>query len=148
MGSSRAAPAARVMLVTHHPALRQSLREIVDREADLEVVAEARDIEEALVAARALAPDAVVLDAALAREGAIAALRQVRAGKTSPRMIMLSICADREHVTYALRAGASGYLRAQDAAAELVRALRSGCSEKPFLGAAVLKEMSCLGKQR
>jgi len=125
------------MLVAHHPVLRQSLREIVDGEADLEVVAEARDIEEALVAARALGPDAVVLDVALAKEQEIAVLRQVRPRKGPLRIIMVGISADREHVIHALRVGACGYLRTQDAAEELVVALRLGCLEKPFLGAAV-----------
>jgi len=128
------------MLVAHHPALRQSLREIVDREADLEVAAEARDIEEAVAAVRALEPDAVVLDVALAMEDGIAALRRVRPGKRPPRIIMVSISADREHVVHALRAGACGYLRTQDAAEELVGALRSARPERPFLGAAVDRE--------
>jgi len=128
------------MLVAHHPALRQSLREIVDREADLEVAAEARDIEEAVTAVRALEPDAVVLDVALAMEDGIAALRRGRPGKRPPRIIMVSISADREHVVHALRAGACGYLRTQDAAEELVAALRSARPERPFLGAAVDRE--------
>lgn len=128
------------MLVAHHPALRQSLREIVDREADLEVAAEARDIEEAVTAVRALEPDAVVLDVALAMEDGIAALRRGRPGKRPPRIIMVSISADREHVIHALRAGACGYLRTQDAAEELVAALRSARPERPFLGAAVDRE--------
>jgi DNA-binding NarL/FixJ family response regulator len=140
MDSSRTADAVRVMLVAHHPALRQSLREIVDREADLEVAAEARDIEEAVTAVRALEPDAVVLDVALAMEDGIAALRRGRPGKRPPRIIMVSISADREHVVHALRAGACGYLRTQDAAEELVAALRSARPERPFLGAAVDRE--------
>ena len=152
MDSSRTADAVRVMLVAHHPALRQSLREIVDREADLEVAAEARDIEEAVAAVRALEPDVVVLDVALAMEDGIAALRRGRSGKGPPRIIMVSISADREHVIHALRAGACGYLRTQDAAEELVPALRSACPERPFLGSAVdtegiMSEMSASGRR-
>lgn len=152
MDSPRRMDDVRVMLVAHHPALRQSLREIVDREADLEVVAEARDIEDAVRAVRTLEPDVVVLDVALAMDDGIAALRRGRAEKGSPRIIMVSISADREHVTHALRAGACGYLRTQDAAEELVPAIHSASAERPFFGSAVDREgivsvMHALGRR-
>ncbi|MFB3880921.1 MAG: response regulator [Armatimonadota bacterium] len=140
MERSQTAAAMRVMLVGQYPVLRQSLREIIEREGDLAVVAEARDVEEAAVAARALQPDAVVLDASLASEEGIAELRRSRTRKRALRVICVSITCDREHVIHALRAGACGFLRTEDASEELVAALRLACAERPYLGAAVNRE--------
>jgi DNA-binding NarL/FixJ family response regulator len=140
MGGSQTTKVVRVMLVGKYPVLRQSLREIVEREADLAVVAEARDVEEAVVAARALQPDVVVLDASMAKEEGITALRQSPVRKRVLRVICISITCDREHVIHALRAGACGFLRTEDAAEELVPALRGACLERPYLGAAVNRE--------
>lgn len=140
MERSQAAAVVRVMLVGQYPVLRQSLREIVEREGDLAVVAEARDLEEAAVAARALQPDAVVLDASLATEEGIAELRRSRTRKRALRVICVSITCDREHVIHALRAGACGFLRTEDASEELIAALRLACAERPYLGAAVNRD--------
>ena len=117
MDRSQATEVVRVMLVGQSPVLRQSLREIVEREADLAgeprlaVVAEARDLDEAVVAARALQPDVVVLDASMAKEEGISALRQSPARRRALRVICVSLTCDREHVMHALRAGACGFLR-------------------------------------
>ena len=130
----------KILLVGHHPVVRQSLREIIEQEPDLEVAAEARDLQEALVAARTLQPDIVVMEVSLARENGVAALRQTCPPQPCLRIIMVGISADREHVTYALKSGACGYLRTEDAAEELIPALRMACSERPFLGAAIRRE--------
>ena len=140
MASRQSVGMMRVMLVATYPVLRQSLRDIIQREGDLTVVAEARDVEEAVVAARALQPDVVVLDASLAREDGIEALRRSRRRRRLVRVICISLTSDREHVLYALRAGACGFVRTEDAAEELVPALRLACAERPFLGGAVDRE--------
>lgn len=137
MTAHQAQNVLKVMLVGSHPVLRHTLREIIQPEDDLVVVAEARDIPEALVAARALRPDAIVVDIALACEKDVAALWQVCRAGARPRIIMFGLTADREHVLHALRAGACGYLRTQDAAEELVTALRTACPQSPFLGAGI-----------
>jgi DNA-binding NarL/FixJ family response regulator len=141
MANSEMVSAQRVMLVAKYPVLRQGLREIVEREGDLTVVAEARDAAEAVVAARALQPDVVVLEASLAWEGGgIEALRRCRGRRRPARVICIGLSCDREHVLHALRAGACGFVRTEDAAEELVAALRLACPDRPFLGGAVDRE--------
>jgi DNA-binding NarL/FixJ family response regulator len=128
------------MLASHHPVICRSLREIIEQEADLEVVAETRDLEEALMAARTLEPEVVVMEISLARDKGVEALLRVRRSLGSLRIVMVGISADREHVMHAMKAGACGYLRTEDAAEELVAAIRTACFRRPFLGAAVERE--------
>jgi len=137
MGKAKTAVRSRVMIVGQHPVLRRTLREIVEPEPDLEVVAEARDLEESVTAARTLQPDAVVLDVAFASPDGIDAICQACYPKGPTRVVVIGIAADREHVIHSLRAGACGYLRTQDAEEELVLALRTACRERPFLGMAI-----------
>jgi len=140
MASSQTEKNLKVVLVGLHPLVRQSLREIVECEPDLEVVAEARDLQEATVAARALEPDVVILDVALARDKGVATLRQTCPAEHPLRIVMVGMSADREHVVHAFRAGACGYLRTQDAAEDLVAALRTAAPGRPFLGSTIERD--------
>jgi len=140
MALSQAEQNLKVMLVGLHPVVRQSLREIVECEPDLEVVAEARDLQEAAVAARALEPDVVILDVALARDKGVTTLRHTCPDEHPLRIVMVGMSADREHVVHAFRAGACGYLRTQDAAEELVTALRTAAPGRPFLGSTIERD--------
>lgn len=140
MNASRIESSLKIVLVGHHPVVRQSLRQIIESEPDFDVVAEARDVDEATVAARALHPDVVVLDVASAGDTGVSALCRTCGDACPPRVVMVGMSADREHVMHALRAGACGYLRTQDAAEELVTALRTASLEGVFLGAAVDRE--------
>jgi DNA-binding NarL/FixJ family response regulator len=137
MGKAKTAASSRVMIVGQHPVLRRTLREIVEPEPDFEVVAEARDLEESVTAARTLQPDVVILDVAFASADGIDAICQACQPKEPTRVVVVGIGADREHVIHSLRAGACGYLRTQDAEDELVLALRTACREHPFLGTAI-----------
>jgi DNA-binding NarL/FixJ family response regulator len=140
MASSQAEKNLKIVLVGLHPVVRQSLRQIVECEPDLEVVAEARDLQEAAVAARALEPDVIILDVALARDNGVTTLRHTCPAEHAPRIVMVGMSADREHVMHAFRAGACGYLRTQDAAEELVTGLRSAAPGRLFLGSTIERE--------
>jgi DNA-binding NarL/FixJ family response regulator len=140
MASSRTEKNLKIVLVGLHPVVRQSLREIIECEPDLEVVAEARDLQEAATAARALEPDVVILDVAQARDKGVTTLRNTCPAEHPPRIVMVGMSADREHVVHAFRAGACGYLRTQDAAEELVTALRTAAPGRPFLGSTIERD--------
>ncbi len=130
-----------VLLADDHTIVRQGLRAILDAQPDLEVVGEVSDGRSAVREVRAMQPDVVVMDIAMPDLNGIEATRQVTAGPDAPRVIILSMYADVEHVLHALRAGASGYVRKQDADTELVAAVRSGKREDPFLSPSVDRDL-------
>jgi len=130
-----------VLLADDHTIVRQGLRALLETEPDLKVVGEVSDGREAVAAARTLRPDIVVMDIAMPALNGIEATRQIASGPAPPRVIILSMYADVEHLVHALQAGASGYVRKQDADTELVAALRTGTQDQPFLTPTVDRDL-------
>lgn len=130
-----------VLLADDHTIVRQGLRALLETEPDLKVVGEVSDGREAVAAARTLRPDIVVMDIAMPALNGIEATRQISSGPSAPRVIILSMYADVEHLVHALQAGASGYVRKQDADTELVAALRTGTQSQPFLTPTVDRDL-------
>lgn len=130
-----------ILLADDHTIVRQGLRTILDAESDLAVVGEVGDGRAAVREVGALRPDVVVMDVAMPGLNGIEATRQITSLPSPPRVIILSMYADIEHVLHALHVGASGYVRKQDANTELVAAVRSGQPGHPFLTPSVDQDL-------
>jgi DNA-binding NarL/FixJ family response regulator len=115
----------KILLVDDHQMMRDGLRAVLAREPDLEVVGEAADGHQAIAKARALHPDAVVMDISMPGLNGLEATRAIVAEQPAIRVVGLSINADRRYVHAIFEAGASGYLLKSCAADELVVALRT-----------------------
>ncbi len=115
----------RILLVDDHAVVRQGTRQLLEREPDLEVVAEAGDGEEAVRLARLHEPDVAVMDIAMPKLNGIEATRQIKA--THPRISILALSAydDDQYIFALLEAGAAGYLLKNVSAEELVKAIRA-----------------------
>jgi two-component system response regulator NreC len=128
----------RVLIVDDHAVVRTGLRLLLDREDDLEVVAEAGNADEGVRAARLEKPDVVLLDVVMpGRSGIDACAEVVQASKGS--VLVLSMQDDPTYVRAAFAAGASGYMLKEAADTELVQAVREVASGgryvHPTLGA-------------
>jgi two-component system, NarL family, response regulator NreC len=129
----------RVLIVDDHAVVRAGLRLLLDREDDLEVVAEASTADEGVRAARLEKPDVIVLDVVMpGRSGIEAADEMIQAAKGA-RVLVLSMQDDPTYVREAFAAGATGYMLKEAADAELVQAVREvaggGRYVHPTLGA-------------
>ena len=113
----------RVLLVDDHELMRQGLRSILEREADVVVVGEASNGREAVVLSRTLAPDVVLMDVAMKGSNGIEATRQIRAESPDVKVLALSSHSDTRYVAAMLDAGASGYVLKANAYDDLRRAL-------------------------
>jgi two-component system nitrate/nitrite response regulator NarL len=117
-------PKLRVLLVDDHTIVREGLRAILRYYDNVEIVGEAADGAEAVTKADDLHPDVVIIDIAMPRMNGIQATRLIRERFPGTRVIILSQHPDREYVTSALKAGASGYVLKHAAGADLIAALR------------------------
>jgi len=122
-----------ILLVDDHTIVRQGLRALLEAEDGLEVVGEVGDGRAALEAVQRLRPDVVVMDIAMPGLNGLEATQRIASMPAAPRVIVLSMYTDLEHVVHALRAGASGYVRKEDADTELVAAVRTGRPRDWFL---------------
>ena len=100
----------RVLLADDHPAVRAGIRGALEKAADMEVVGEAGDGEEALRLVEELRPDVALLDCRLpGREGAEVA-EAIRERGVPTRVLVLSAHTDDKYVYGMLQAGAQGYV--------------------------------------
>jgi DNA-binding NarL/FixJ family response regulator len=113
----------RIVLADDHKMLRDGLRRLIEQEPGLAVVGEAADGRALVDLVQAARPDLVVLDVSMPGLNGIEATRRIRALPGPPRVIMLSMHADRRFVVESIKAGAAGYLLKDDGFDELVRAI-------------------------
>jgi DNA-binding NarL/FixJ family response regulator len=132
----------RVLLADDHVLVREGLRALLAKEADMQVVAEAGDGREAVQAARKTRPDVAALDLSMPLLNGLEAARQLAAWEQGPRVILLTVHAEDRYVLEAVRAGVRGYVLKKQAAADLVRAIREvsggGVYLSPGVSAAVV----------
>jgi len=118
-----------ILIADDHPLLREALRHALDREKDLEVIAEAGDGEEAVRLASELKPDVVVMDIVMPKLNGIEATKKIKEIAPNIAILILTAYDDEEYVLGLLDAGAAGYLlksaRGRDLV-EAIRAIRSG----------------------
>ena len=98
----------RVLLVDDEAMVRVGLRMVLSAEADLEVVGEAGDGEEAERLTRELEPDVVLMDVRMPRVDGLEGSRRVMAARPGTRVVVLTTFSEDAYVEAALRAGVSG----------------------------------------
>jgi DNA-binding NarL/FixJ family response regulator len=112
----------RVFLVDDHDLFRAGVRaELLN---ELEIIGDARDVDEAINRIRAAAPDVVLVDVHMPRGGGEAVIRAVRDAHPDVRFLALSVSDAAEDVIAVIRAGARGYVTKAISANELAEAIR------------------------
>ncbi len=121
-----------VLVADDHTIIRSGLRHLIEREPDLQVVAEAADGREAIELAQQLRPDIAILDITMPMLNGIDAGRQIIANVAKTRVIILSMHSDEGYVLKALRAGARGYLLKDTAESDIISAIRAVSAGKAY----------------
>ena len=115
----------RVLLADEQVLFREAVKVVLSSEADLEVVAEARDGTQAIAEAERARPDVALLDAELPNCDGISATRQIVERLPSCRVVVTSAREDESVLLEAMEAGASGYLSKQAPIVDLIEAARA-----------------------
>ncbi|OLF07632.1 DNA-binding response regulator [Actinophytocola xinjiangensis] len=123
----------RVALVDDHEVVRRGLRDLLDGEPGIEVVAEAGSVDEALVRTAATGPDVVVIDIRLPDGDGVSLCRALRSRDPAPACLVLTAFDDEQALVEAIMAGASGYLLKQVRGQDLVDAVREVAAGRSLL---------------
>jgi DNA-binding NarL/FixJ family response regulator len=131
----------RVVLADDHVMVRQGIRQFLEEEPDITVVAEAADGQEALQLVAEHLPDVAVLDVQMPGMTGIEATREIRARLPHVRILILTAYDDDPYVFALLRAGADGYILKSAPAEELVRAVRSVAAGQTALSPEIARKV-------
>src|SRR5579883_1270742 len=123
------------MIADDHALFRQVVREIIEKEPDLEVVAEASNGEEAILRAAETQPDVVLLDLMMPRCDGFEATEHILARSPHSRVVIFSASNEEQHVLQALQSGAIGYLTKDSNAPGLLNALRRAAQDELYMPA-------------
>ncbi|WIY04265.1 response regulator transcription factor [Amycolatopsis mongoliensis] len=122
-----------VLLVDDHELVRRGLRDLLGDEPDIEVVAEASSVEEALAVAMHVEPEVAVVDVRLGDGDGITLCRELRSKPNPPACLMLTAFDDEEAMVGAIMAGAAGYLLKQVRGQDVVYAVREVAAGRSLL---------------
>jgi DNA-binding NarL/FixJ family response regulator len=115
----------RVILADDHAVVRKGIREFLEEEGDIVVVAEAADGSQAVDLVAEHQPDVAVLDIQMPGVGGIEATRRIKAEHPRVRVLVLTAYDDDPYVFALLQAGASGYILKTAGSSELGEAVRT-----------------------
>jgi DNA-binding NarL/FixJ family response regulator len=118
----------RILLADDHPEFRQSLRQLLGRHPDLEVIAEAASGWEAIDMANTHQPDVALLDVRMDGLTGIQAIPHIRHCSPQTAVVMLSIHRDHRYSTSSMEAGAQAYLLKDTTESALVSVIRRLCA--------------------
>jgi two-component system response regulator DegU len=114
----------RVVLADDHPTVRAGIRKLLDKTADIQVVGEANNGNEALRLVEDLDPDVLLLDMEMPGLKGVEVARKLQAAGSPVRILVLSGYDDKQYVSGVLANGASGYLIKEEAPQMLVEAVQ------------------------
>jgi two-component system response regulator NreC len=123
----------RIVIADDHRVVRSGLRMVLDREDDLEVVAEAGNVADARRYVRAHRPEVLILDLNMPGDPSLPAIPALLEESPDTRVVVLTMQEDPAFARDALRAGASAYVMKEAADDELVQAVRAAASGGTFL---------------
>lgn len=148
----------RILVADDHPIYRQGLRELLEGEADFEVVGEAGTGDEAVALARTLAPDVALVDTCMPGIGGLAAAEQIRHHVPSCALVLLATQEDEAEIIEAANVGAAALFAKDVQPEEMKRALREIARgeqplnqtllAKPVVASRVLREFRNLALQK
>ncbi len=139
-----------VVVADDEPLVRMGLKAVLDREADVHVVAEAEDGKQAVEAVRRLRPDVLLLDVRMPGTTGLQALRQISEDPelSGTRTIIVTTFEIDDYIVEAVQAGASGFLLKDTAPSEVVAAIRVVHDGQALMSPAVTSRLIALFGRR
>lgn len=131
----------RVLIVDDHVMVAQGLSEVIGAEGDMEVVGQARTVQEAELGAQRFEPDVVVMDYRLPDGDGAQATARILARQPDIKIVMVTASDHDTVLAAAIEAGCTGYVTKDRAAQEVVSAVRAASRGEVTVPAAMLAKL-------
>jgi len=132
-------PKIRVLVVDDHTIVRDGICALLRFAGDIDVVGEAANGREALEMVRKFMPDVMLIDIAMPNMNGLEATRRIRKEFPKVKILVLTQYDDKEHVFWAIEAGACGFISKTAASSDLVSGIRSIHRGDSFLSPSAAK---------
>jgi two-component system, NarL family, response regulator LiaR len=136
----------RVLLADDHNVVRGGIRALIESEEGIEVIEEVADGVEAVLKARSLNPDVILLDLQMPRKTGLEAIEEIKQENPTAKILVLTSYSDDEKVFAAIKAGALGYLLKESSTQELIQAIRDvyqgESSLHPIIARKLIRELN------
>lgn len=123
----------RVLIADDHSMVREGLKQLIEMEDDIKVIAQAGDGEETIEKIKTAVPDIVLLDINMPKKNGLDVLRTVRDENDNCKIIMLTIHNEVEYLFKALELKADGYVLKDSGSDVLIQAIREVYSGTKFI---------------
>ena len=127
----------RILVADDHPVLRKGLRQVIESDPKLKVIAEAGDGEEALAGIQELKPDIAVLDLDMPKLDGFGVAKEIQRRKIPVRIVFLTIHSEEDLFHAAMDLGAKGYILKESALTELAHGLRAVAEGQHYVTASL-----------
>ena len=121
-----------VLLADDHALMRRGIRDLLEADSDIKVIAEAGDGREATQLTQKFNPDVLIMDLTMPELNGLDAIRQIRKDYPQVELLVFSMHDSEDLIREVLAAGARGYVLKSDAAFCLIEAVKSLSKHKPF----------------
>ncbi len=132
-------PKSKIILADDHAVVRVGLKDLIQKDPTLTVVAEAQDGQELIDLLPSRQFDLIVMDISMPNKDGLTALKEIRRKYPKAKVLILSMLKDFQHFQEVMRRGASGYIVKDDAADQLVLAIKTILLGKRFVSPSVSK---------
>lgn len=123
----------RIIIADDHPIFRQGLRQVIETDAALKVLAEAEDGETALALIQQLAPDVALLDVDMPKLDGVEVARAIREKQLAVGIVFLTMHKDEDVFNDAMDTGAKGYVLKDSAVTDIIHSIRAVAAGQHFI---------------
>ena len=115
--------AVKVMITDDHSMIREGLKNLLELDGDIEVIAEAEDGEDCLNKLEAVKPDVLLLDINMPKMNGLEVLQNLKSRRSKLKVLVLTVHNEIEYLMKAVDIGVSGYVLKDSESAELKKAI-------------------------
>jgi two-component system, NarL family, response regulator DegU len=130
-----------VLIADDHSLIRQGLKQILELENDIIVVAQAANGNDAVKLARDVKPDIILMDINMPESNGLQAIKEIKLEKMTSKIIVLTIHEDREYLFKTLQMGAEGYVLKDAEPAVLIEAIRNVHNGQSYIQPNMTREL-------
>jgi len=123
----------RIVIADDHPIFRKGLRDTIETDPTLKIVAEAEDGEQALELIQTLKPEIAILDVEMPHKDGFEVIQEIQEKKLPVLVIFLTMYKDERFFNTAMNRGAKGYVLKESAVNDIITAIKSVASGQHFI---------------